>query len=65
MKSINDLILQWKIVSLIVDVTEEVTKKEEKQEAIFETVETITVKEIDKPKKKGRPKKGTKKSSRA
>ena len=63
MKQINDLLSEWKIVSLIIDVTEEVTEKEEKQEIIFKKVESIPVKEIEKPKGKG--KKGSKKKSRA
>ena len=58
MKHINDLILQGKVVSLVINVTEEVTEKEKKQEAIFETIETVSIADTDKPKKKrGRKKK--------
>lgn len=62
MKQINDLILQGKIISLIIDVTEEVTEKEKKQEVIFETVESINLDEPIKVKKK-RGRKPKKKSS--
>lgn len=55
MKHINDLIIQGKIVSLVVNVTEEVTEKEKKQEAIFETIPTEIV--TPPKKKKGRKKK--------
>lgn len=54
---INDAIVSWKIVYLNIKVTELVTEKEMKQEATFETVETVTAEELSKPKKKGRPKK--------
>lgn len=67
MNSITKAIEEWKIVSLSVSVTEEVTEKEKKQEAIFETVETINMAELEnsepKKKKKKSPKK--KKNSRA
>lgn len=43
MNSITKAIEEWKIVSLSIDVTEEVTEKEKKQEAIFETVETVQI----------------------
>lgn len=52
MKQINDLIIQWKIVSLIIDVTEEITERDEKQETIFETVEAVTIDELNKANKK-------------
>lgn len=57
---INDIIIEWNIVALEIKVTEKVTEKEKKQEAVFETVETM---DLDKPvkakKKRGRPKKKT------
>lgn len=61
-KQINDIIIKWNIVTLAIDVTEEITEKEKKQEVIFEKVKSIDldapVKE--KPKKRGRkPKKKT------
>lgn len=60
MKQINDLILHGKIVSLIVNVTEEVTEKDKKQEVMFDKVETIDFKNPVKVKwKRGRPKKKT------
>lgn len=49
---INDAILQWKIVALEIEVTEKITEKEKKQEAIFETIETIGDNEPIKTKKK-------------
>ena len=61
MNSITKAIEEWKIVSLTINVTEEVTEKEKKQEAIFETVETV---QIEKPKKEKKKKK-SKRSSRA
>lgn len=58
MKQINDLILHGKIVSLIVNVTEEVTEKDKKQEAMFDKVETIDFEKPVKVKwKRGRKKK--------
>lgn len=45
-KQINDIIIKWNIVTLTVDVTEEITEKEKKQEATFEKVETL---DLDKP----------------
>lgn len=60
MKQINDLILHGKIVSLIVNVTEEVTEKDKKQEVIFDKVETLDFEKPVKVKwKRGRPKKKT------
>ena len=61
MKQINDLVLQGKIVSLIVNVTEEVTEKDKKQEAMFDKVETLDFEKPVKAKsKRGRkPKKKT------
>ena len=59
-KQINDIIIKWNIVALTIDVVEEVTEKEKKQEATFEKVETL---DLDKPIKvkwkRGRPKKRT------
>lgn len=63
MKQINDLLAEGRIVSLIIDVTEEITERDEKQETIFERVETIDLSKPVKAKsKRGRPKK---KNSRA
>lgn len=45
-KQINDIIIKWNIVTLTIDVTEEITEKEKKQEATFEKVETL---DLDKP----------------
>lgn len=59
MKAVNDLIMQWKIVSLKIDIAEEVTEKEKKQEATFETVEVV---DLDKP-IKTKWKRGRKKKS--
>lgn len=60
MKQINDLILHGKIVSLIVNVIEEVTEKDKKQEVMFDKVETIDFEKPVKVKwKRGRPKKKT------
>lgn len=59
-KQINDIIIKWNIVTLTIDVTEEITEKEKKQEVTFEKVETL---DLDKPIKvkwkRGRPKKRT------
>lgn len=62
MDKVNKLIAEWKVVSLIINVTEEVTEKEKKQEAVFEIVESTPIQdiEIEKPKqkkKRWRPKK--------
>lgn len=61
MKQINNLVLQGKIVSLIVNVTEEVTEKDKRQEAMFDKVETLDFEKPVKVKwKRGRkPKKKT------
>jgi hypothetical protein len=58
---INDIITKGDIVALEIEVTEEVTEKEKKQEVIFETVKTLKDDEPIKAKKKrGRkPKKKT------
>lgn len=56
---INNAIIEWKIVSLNIKVTELVTEKEIKQEATFETITTVPTEELSKPKKKGRPKKNS------
>jgi hypothetical protein len=45
-KQINDIIIKWNIVALTIDVVEEVTEKDKKQEATFEKVETL---DLDKP----------------
>lgn len=64
MKNINDLLLAGKIVSLIIDVTEGVTEKEKKQEAMFEVIKTIPIDiEIKNPPKKKRGRKPKKKTS--
>lgn len=57
MKEVNDLVVSGKIVSLTIDVTEEVTEKEEKQEVLFETVEAVTLEKPVKEKKKKATKK--------
>lgn len=44
MKQVNDAILNWKIVSLKINVEEIITEKEKKQEAVFEMVESEPVK---------------------
>lgn len=61
-KQINDIIIKWNIVALTIDVTEEITEKEKKQEIFLGYVKTVDldapVKET--PKKRGRkPKKKT------
>lgn len=57
---INDAIMQWKIVALEIVVTELITEKAKKQEAIFETIETIKDNEPIKVKKKrGKKKKSS------
>lgn len=64
MKEINDLVIQGKVVSLTIDVVEEITEKEEKQEALFESVESVSVEELAteiKEKKKAAKKKTAKK----
>lgn len=45
-KQINDIIIKWNLVALTIDVVEEVTEKDKKQEATFEKVETL---DLDKP----------------
>lgn len=62
MNQINAFLLEWKVISLIIDVTEEVTEKEEKQETIFETVESV---DLSKPIKAKRKRWKPKKTSRA
>lgn len=62
MNQINAFLLEWKVVSLIIDVIEEVTEKEEKQETIFETVESV---DLSKPIKAKRKRWKPKKTSRA
>ena len=60
MNNISSVIEGGDMVSLVINVTEEITEKEKKQEAIFETVESIDLVEPVKVKKKrGRPKKKT------
>ena len=61
-KQINDIIIKWNIVALTIDVAEEITEKEKKQEIFLGYVKTVDldapVKET--PKKRGRkPKKKT------
>lgn len=58
MNSVNKLIQEGKIISLKVNVTEEVTEKEEKQEMIFETVEAISIEEVNKKAKQKKTKVG-------
>lgn len=55
---INDVIVKWNIVALEIDVTEEISDKEKKQEAMFETVET-TILDTEKPKRKTKKKKNS------
>lgn len=57
MKSINKALEKNKIVSLNIFVKELVTEKEEKQEVLFEKVETIPADELNVKHKRGRPKK--------
>lgn len=57
MNNINNLLLQNNIVSLLVEVKEEMSKKEEKQEVMFETVESISK---DEPIVTGKKKRGRK-----
>lgn len=45
-KQINDIIIKWNLVALTIDVVEEVTEKDKKQEATFEKVEAL---DLDKP----------------
>lgn len=55
---INDAIMHWNIVAVDINVTEKVTEKEKKQEAVFETIEATPTTEVEvKPKKRGRKKK--------
>lgn len=56
---INDAVTKWNIVALDINVTEQITEKEKKQEATFETIEATTIEELNKPKKRGRPKRKT------
>ena len=58
MNNITKLIQEGKVVSLTINVTEEVTEKEKKQEIIFETIETIPAETAPK-KKKWRKKKNS------
>lgn len=58
-KQINDTIIRGNYISLTIDVVEEVTEKDKKQEAVFETVEAISLDEIPQPKKKRWRKKKT------
>ena len=65
MKEINDLVIQGKVVSLTIDVVEEVTEKEEKQEAIFEKVESVSLDELATELKEEKKKKKTVKKKTA
>lgn len=65
MKEINDLVIQGKVVSLTIDVVEEVTEKEEKQEAMFEKVESISLDELATELKEEKKKKKTVKKKTA
>lgn len=60
-KQINDIIIKWNIVALTIDVVEEITEKDKKQEATFEKVEALDLDNPIKVKwKRGRkPKKKT------
>ena len=65
MKNINKALEKGNIVSLTILVKELITTKEEKQETIFETIETEVVSQepIEEPKKEKPKKKATKKST--
>lgn len=59
-KQINDIIIKWNFISLVIDVIEEVTEKDKKQEAVFEKVETLDLNKPIKVKwKRGRKKKNS------
>lgn len=68
MHKINDIIIKWNIVSLTVKVTEEITEKDKQQEAMFETVQSISLDEIETkiemPKKKTKKKSDTKRKTK-
>lgn len=56
--NINDIITRWDIVALEINVTEEVTEKDKKQETMFEEIKTIDFNSPVKVKwKRGRKKK--------
>jgi len=65
MKAINKALEKGKIVSLSIFVKELITDKEEKQEAVFETINTEVVTPIEEPKeKKEAPKKRWRKKTK-
>lgn len=60
-KQINDIIIKWNIVALVINVEEEITEKEKKQEALIGYVKTV---DLDAPvKEKPKKKKAKKKNS--
>jgi len=60
-KQINDIIIKWNIVALTIDVVEEVTEKDKKQETFFGYVKTV---DLDAPvKEKPKKKRAKKKNS--
>lgn len=60
-KQINDIIIKWNIVVLAVNVEEEITEKEKKQEALIGYVKTV---DLDAPvKEKPKKKRAKKKNS--
>lgn len=60
-KQINDIIIKWNIVALAINVVEEITEKEKKQEALIGYVKTV---DLDAPvKEKPKKKRAKKKNS--
>lgn len=57
-----DLVNDWTIVNLSISITEDITEKDKKQMATFETIETQPIEEV-KPKKKTTKKTTTKKTT--
>ena len=60
-KQINDIIIKWNIVALTINVEEEITEKEKKQEALIGYVKTVDLNAPvkEKPKKKRAKKKNS------
>ena len=61
--SLIDLVNDWTIVNLSISITEDITEKDKKQLANFETIETQPIEEV-KPKKKTAKKTTTKKKTK-
>ena len=59
-KQINDIIIKWNIVALVINVEEEITEKEKKQEALIGYVKTV---DLDAPVKEKPKKKRVKKKN--